>query len=395
MLSPTDILIISAGLSTVMLAVLVPLYSSGMQGVREWFWANVLLIAAVGFFSFGKHAAPFFEVELAHAVYGLSMIAVVVGYRNFFGRKRHLAWLAGALSLLVIVLAVFHYWIDLNRIRLLAMALFHGSLAFVIWRTVAGARNLWHSRNPYLFAQAVAILLTLGCALRIFIQLPYIYANNAAAPFQVTGPIWVMLAMGALLLPSLTLAGSMMAHDRMMATAMREARQDFLTGAWTRRAVVEFAQREIMRARRKDRPLALLIVDIDNFKAINDSLGHSAGDTVLKDVAHRSAAILRDIDYFARMGGDEFAVLLTDTNQVGALAIAERLRHECEQKTDATPCYTISIGVAMFENGYEWKDLLANADAALYEAKNAGRNTVTLQPAQNCELVCGIERKSG
>jgi diguanylate cyclase (GGDEF)-like protein len=173
----------------------------------------------------------------------------------------------------------------------------------------------------------------------------------------------------------------MMAHARIVSRADLHAKRDFLTGAWTRRALFEFVELEMRRAQRSNRPLSLLLLDIDYFKSINDTFGHAVGDQVLVDMVTRAESVLRNVDYFARIGGEEFAVLLPDADKAVALAVAERLRvaiglRDHAAATDGLPPYTASIGVAMLRTGENFSALMHRADMALYAAKAGGRNRV-------------------
>jgi diguanylate cyclase (GGDEF)-like protein len=170
----------------------------------------------------------------------------------------------------------------------------------------------------------------------------------------------------------------MMVHDRMMAKAEHAANRDFLTGAWSRRAFFELAERELARARRGAHAIALLAIDIDHFKSINDTLGHQVGDEVLVDMALRVETVTRSIDYFSRVGGEEFAVLLPDTDRPAALMIAERLRAALDRSKAGgqAAAYTVSIGVATLRGTDSFRELMRRADAALYQAKAMGRNRV-------------------
>jgi diguanylate cyclase (GGDEF)-like protein len=128
--------------------------------------------------------------------------------------------------------------------------------------------------------------------------------------------------------------------------------------------------------------LSLLVLDVDHFKSINDKYGHAAGDRVLIDLTLRAESVIRNIDYLGRLGGEEFAVLLTDTSLDEANAVAERLRavldatvSDPDKIADALT-YAVSIGVAQLHPGESFSHLLQRADAALYKAKQAGRNRV-------------------
>ncbi len=165
------------------------------------------------------------------------------------------------------------------------------------------------------------------------------------------------------------------------------ALQDELTGLANRRSLEQMLVSEVDRAQRHARPLSILMIDIDRFKAVNDSHGHRAGDEVLRELARLLADKLRSIDRAARYGGEEFFVLMPDTPVDEARRVAERIRGSIEAHTfvvdpedDEPPIglrLTVSAGVAgLPENAETLAGLVEGADRALYEAKRQGRNRV-------------------
>lgn len=158
--------------------------------------------------------------------------------------------------------------------------------------------------------------------------------------------------------------------------------RDGLTGVFNKRYLLESLDREVARCRRYKRPIAVILLDIDHFKSINDTCGHLAGDEVLQQMSHRLGDVLRDDEILARFGGEEFAIVIVESNRDNALAVAER----CRQAVAATPFQTsagmlevtISLGVeAPPVEAIEDRDaLLDAADKFLYEAKDNGRNQV-------------------
>ena len=159
------------------------------------------------------------------------------------------------------------------------------------------------------------------------------------------------------------------------------AMTDFLTGLFNRRFFIQRSTDEVKRAKRNAEPLALLMLDFDEFKKVNDTFGHETGDLVLQQVASVMSTSLREIDILGRMGGEEFAVLLPNTSLEEALLLAERVRQSIEnisfEKSKGLLKITASIGVAAFTDEMsDIDDLIRNADNALYQAKANGRNCV-------------------
>jgi diguanylate cyclase (GGDEF)-like protein len=157
---------------------------------------------------------------------------------------------------------------------------------------------------------------------------------------------------------------------------------DGLTQIHNQRYLMEFLDREVVRSQRHDRPLSVLMVDIDKFKSINDNFGHLCGDFVLRELADIVRATVRKEDLFARYGGEEFTLVLVETNSEGAVIAAERIREavaEHQFRFESTPIkLTISIGVATTSGDMTLTpaSLLKAADDNLFQAKREGRNRV-------------------
>jgi len=160
------------------------------------------------------------------------------------------------------------------------------------------------------------------------------------------------------------------------------ARTDSLTGVMNRRHFMEVAEREVSRSRRYAKPLSVLMMDLDFFKNINDRYGHAAGDQVLVAFVRECQRLLRDEDSLARMGGEEFAILLPETGLEQALIVAEKLRkaiefNPVERRGEASIPLTVSVGCSeLNEESHDIEMMLSKADQALYRAKKLGRNRV-------------------
>jgi diguanylate cyclase (GGDEF)-like protein len=159
------------------------------------------------------------------------------------------------------------------------------------------------------------------------------------------------------------------------------AATDQLSGAMSRRAWFETASTAVQRAASAASPVSLLVLDIDNFKAINDRLGHASGDLVIKQVAQAAMGQLRDGDSFGRFGGEEFVAVMPQTDLAEAVDIAERIRQSVgHSRIDALPglTWTVSIGVAQLSPGEDTlAPVLERADLAMYQAKATGRDRVS------------------
>ena len=155
------------------------------------------------------------------------------------------------------------------------------------------------------------------------------------------------------------------------------AERDALTGLLNRRKLYEVLEQEKERAVRYSRSLSLIMFDIDHFKAVNDTYGHAVGDMVLKKIASVVAGHIRKADALGRLGGEEFAVLATETTAESALALAEKIRFAVEMtEHDHVGKVTVSIGVSAYDHGLTLDEFVRRADEALYAVKNNGRNRV-------------------
>jgi diguanylate cyclase (GGDEF)-like protein len=183
-----------------------------------------------------------------------------------------------------------------------------------------------------------------------------------------------LLALVALMLLTLVLTRPLLRAFRWTEEQASEARIDALTGLANRRALEEILAAEISRAHRFTHELAIVLLDLDRFKEINDSFGHAAGDVMLRAVSRLLTSLARQGDTVARWGGEEFVVVLPETDLPGAQRFAERLRRTIEAHAVGDMRTTASCGVATMLPEDDVEELLGAADRALYQAKSNGRN---------------------
>ncbi len=173
--------------------------------------------------------------------------------------------------------------------------------------------------------------------------------------------------------------------------ALREqATKDSLTRIWNRSWILEILQRELARSERERRPVGIVLVDLDHFKAVNDTHGHFAGDTVLREAVRRMQSSIRSYDAIGRYGGEEFLIILPGCDEVAAYGQAERMRQSLRAQTielmEGNIVLTASFGVTSFVPGSNptAEALIQTADEALYKAKNQGRDQAVVM---SCERV--------
>ncbi len=180
--------------------------------------------------------------------------------------------------------------------------------------------------------------------------------------------------------------------ERQNALLTRLAAFDDLTGVYNRRSMTTALEAEVTRCARYHHALAVLLLDLDHFKRVNDTYGHPAGDSVLREFVQRVIPVLRTTDLLCRYGGEEFCVIMPETNQENASRAAERIRQMVAAEPfqgdgDGIPL-TVSIGLACLPRHFTEvpEALLENADKALYQAKEEGRNRISLYSTEDCEV---------
>lgn len=158
-------------------------------------------------------------------------------------------------------------------------------------------------------------------------------------------------------------------------TEHKHATRDILTGLLNRRAFLEVGVDEVERARRYKHPMAAMFLDLDNFKCLNDTLGHDAGDYALQAAAQAMQSALRRNDRVARLGGDEFAMLLPEIGYDAAVDVGRKVFAAVNEKLRLFPPVSASVGIAWFENAdREFSTMLKSADDLMYEVKNSGKS---------------------
>ncbi|MCX7043373.1 MAG: diguanylate cyclase [Gammaproteobacteria bacterium] len=348
----------------------------------RWWLAGIAL-HPVGFalIGLGDLLPDWIAIAVGVTLLAASFSCMAIALRSFYGLPERRLRLS-AITVLVGVAAIWFTFVSPHlQVRII---LVHVLLAMLIG---SGARAVFRRGGPRgrvpritgaLFA-LVTVLVLMRAGLEGFWPI---------APDQLLSATPVNLACigGLLLLPVLATVGFLlMCAESAQVQLERMARVDYLTGIYNRRAIDDLATRAISAARRHGTPLAIVIVDVDHFKRVNDEHGHECGDNVLVEVVRRMRGILRSEDLIGRQGGEEFVVVMPDIDIDSAQAAAERLRrgfsdapmavHDGDGPVELV--LTISIGVAALERtDQQFSHLLRRADRAMYAAKTEGRNRV-------------------
>ncbi|WP_233805865.1 GGDEF domain-containing protein [Paraburkholderia sp. HP33-1] len=378
MLNPLTILLVTILADAIAMAVLYSLRRAKIPGVGYWFAANALAVVALLGTALQGHASPWLTHVAANVLFALALLLLLEGCLRFLDRETR-PW--PAYVGLVPVLAGMIYWTFVApnfNARVALVSAYHASLYAALGLLMLRGRPANRPRYSFYFLASVALLLCVGHSTRgIMYGFHLLEQTNLT---QVSVPNIVFLALGILAPPFLSIGVVMLAHDRLAERLERLANVDDLTGALSRRAFLEIGGGLLNASLRTGMPVAIAIVDIDSFKAVNDTHGHAAGDEVLAHFAAFVARELRIGDVFGRLGGEEFGVLCPATTAAEAVVLLERLR---TRFAAAAPGdlprglrYTFSVGVDQLRSGESLAQMMARADRALYAAKAAGRDRV-------------------
>ncbi len=312
----------------------------------------------------------FLSMTVANA---LVLIAFTLEYRailSFLGVSRPMypIWILNAVTLM----AVFYYSevrhdiVARIIVSSIAIAIIRGLVAFELLRQARGRTHM------LLFGYAMTLFTVMSFS-RALIS----YLNGSPSNYMQNSPFQTLAMAGDLIYVCVTgLFFCAMISSEALARVRNQSEQDPLSGTLNRRGIEHKLSTEIKRIERIDQRLSVALIDIDFFKAINDSEGHAAGDNALRKVVTAIAGQIRACDFVGRYGGDEFLLIFPHTCCVDAVVVAERIGNAVRSFSMVAggAALTLSIGLSETVPGEDPAFLLARADQALYQAKHAGRN---------------------
>ncbi|MDH0863594.1 GGDEF domain-containing protein [Mitsuaria sp. GD03876] len=374
-LDPRSITVMTALMAAVMGAVLLGVrrnYPSTIQGLLPWSLAPMTCALAAGVYAMQGALPDFVVAQTGNALLLTGCGLFYFGSQRFFGRP--VTWrLWGGIALLSLAVLTWFLIRPDYRVRM---------VVFTATMTACVLAHAWLVRRDGrgFAARLIAGTLALQAAVLVGRGLASFWVDGAqSSRFAMTTVQTAYIASYCFSVLLLSVGVLLMASERVREEFELLATRDALTGALTRRAVLQAGGEEFDRWRRYGQPLSLLLLDIDHFKLVNDRHGHQTGDRVLAEAVAAIRGQLRATDRLGRYGGEEFVILLPSTDAEAARASAERVREALAAHVpapDVPPC-TASIGVAVAQLGDVSIDqLLARADAALYRAKANGRDRV-------------------
>lgn len=322
----------------------------------------------------------------------LAQLLVVIGLLlSWDGFRRFLKLPPLSRQTLAIIIITVIAWLAITHARgsFLLIAIGNGVLIGVLSGLVA--RDLLATGNSERPAiRATGWIYALNAMIFLLRAIDTHTTTHNIDPLNPSGLTPFMLLWWLCMVITITLGMFLMTSERLQAELDLQANLDPLTGAHNRRAFSLLAEKEISRSLRYNRPLSVLLMDLDNFKKVNDQFGHDAGDTLLCLFVSCVNRILRREDMFCRFGGEEFVAMLPDTDAEMAYVVAERLRKSfateattVEFSGNLTASMTVSIGIAQLRRDEGIDTLLRRADTALYQAKHDGRNRSELAETGN------------
>jgi diguanylate cyclase (GGDEF)-like protein len=345
--------------------------------VAWWGFADLLRAASVMLFGMYGSVSDLISIDLANAILFTAFAVTWTGARVFDHRKPNWILLFGGAAL----------WLVLCRIPVvqgswdLRLLFSSGIITAYTWAT---AYEFWRGRSEPLVSRWPAIFMFFAHGALYLLRTPF-GAMLAPVNNQVFASVWITVLSFEALLFTIAIAFILlaMAKERTEYRHKTDSLIDPLTGIANRRAFLQDAEAQLKRQLTEPRPMAVLLLDLDNFKGVNDRFGHAIGDRVLQMFAEVGSGCMRRYDIFGRLGGEEFAALLVDTSRERALAVAEQIRASFVEVTgvvEGKPVVaTVSIGVVIsYDAVLDLSALLAQADHALYRAKDNGRNRIEI-----------------
>jgi len=351
-------------------------FPDDIHGLRDWALAVVLIGCASGLASLRGFIHDGIAIVAANGMLLFGQLLLITGLQRYAGRApvwRPTLDVIGAIMMLIVWLT---FGTHNYQGRIFIMALAHvGFFAYGAWLA-------WRAQPAGFGSRFLTVAFLLGVAVAVWRLVTLSMTTvESDAVFDRNLIQQVYLGVFSLGVLGLSIGFILLANERLRVELEFMATRDPMTGILNRRAFFARAAVEWARGVRSRQPLAVVTADIDFFKKVNDTHGHHVGDLVIKDFARRASRLLRVPDIFARFGGEEFVILLPDTDLASAHHVAERIRKEvATQRDKALPTYTASLGVAVTQGqageAADIEALIAEADAALYRAKQGGRNRV-------------------
>jgi diguanylate cyclase (GGDEF)-like protein len=373
MVTSAVILVISCLIALIMSGVLFVIarnYPKNIHGLRQWYQSSFILALAIPLFLARDLIPDLFSIVLANLMILICFMMMNLGTRKFAGvHSRNNNTLLFLFICTYILLFVWFTYMQPNiTMRVVCISLF--TTVVSVDQLILVLKKLPNTtgRNMLIVALAGVILTRVVRLGSLAVGYDHPTSVFDSSLFQL-----IFLATPAIMIPLATISYIMLATEKLHQNLEFMNHHDDLTGCFNKKTGIKELEREVNRARRYNHNFSIMMIDLDNFKSINDTYGHLEGDRVLVDFAQKAKSALRETDQLSRFGGDEFLIILPNTSLHEAKLSSERI-HQSAKHTSSRP-WTVSIGIAEWHGEKDSLDaLLTRADRSLYLSKKLGKN---------------------
>ncbi|MEZ5425699.1 MAG: GGDEF domain-containing protein [Pyrinomonadaceae bacterium] len=348
-----------------------------VRGIRKWAWGCGAQTVGWALMALRDNIHDFFSIVVANTLIIISAAFFYQAISNFKGKKsQHLIFF----PLITLFFLSFNYFTFIQpsfAVRSIITSSFGSGITFFCAYLLLFNRKVRPSISEWVMGIGF-----LSIAVTAFVRIfDMIFNSHDSELFVSTNIHTLVFGLVFISILILTFSFSLMINDKFMAEILRLATLDALTEIYNRAALEKLINKEMDRSKRYGLPMSILLLDLDHFKKVNDNYGHQVGDFTLKTLVQSITKVLRDHDILGRFGGEEFMILLPDTDLKNSQIVAERVRRMVEKTKirmgKTTLKVTISIGLATLrKEGDNFQDLFRRADLGLYKAKQTGRNRV-------------------
>jgi diguanylate cyclase (GGDEF)-like protein len=345
-------------------------YPKSIRGLTDWSWGLLAMALGLPLFIARNHIPDLFSIVLANLMILGGFMLMNAGIRKFSGiaTRIHAAWLYGFVIAFAALFVWFTYVHPSVVMRVATLSLF--TLVVISDQLRVVLKELPCTAGRNILAISLAILI----GARVVRLVGLIFGiDQPTGVFDPSLLQLVYLSTPSIMIPLGSISLVMLASEKLHQDLEFVSRYDDLTQCLNKRAAMEALTQEIARTKRHGNKLSIMLIDLDNFKNINDTHGHIEGDKVLVNFSKQAKTFLRETDQFSRFGGDEFMVVLPDTGLEEAALIAGRFNAAGQENQSIA--WSVSIGLSEWLGQVDSRAaLLTRADQALYKAKASGRN---------------------
>jgi diguanylate cyclase (GGDEF)-like protein len=373
MITPAIILVISCLIALIMSGVLFVIarnYPKNIHGLRQWYQSSFILALTLPLFLARDIIPDLFSIILANLMILICFMMMNLGTRKFaevHSRKNN-TLLFLFVSTYILLLAWFTYIQPDITMRMVCISLF--TTIVTADQLILALKRIPDSTGRNMLIVALAGMIITRMIRLGSIALGYDHPTGVfdSSTFQL-----IFLATPAILIPLATISYIMLATEKLHQNLEFMNDHDDLTGCFNKKTAIKELELQINRARRYKHTFSIMMIDLDDFKSINDKLGHMEGDRVLVDFAQKAKAAVRETDQLSRFGGDEFLIILPNTSIYEAKLLSERIHQS--NLPDSNRSWTVSIGIAEWQGKSDSLDaMLTRADKSLYLSKKLGKN---------------------